>query len=334
MSERPLRIAIDANVLGGAWGGIPKYLSRIAAELVAGGDRVDLLANTRRLERGIAGADEVGIRVKGTPIWRNAFVPIWLAAARADVLWAPESLLPRWSPVATVTTIHDLASLRFPEIKPPAHVKLFETTVRRSVRGATRTIAVSLTTAADIERFYGIGEDRVRVVPNGVDDRFAPGDREAARESVRRRWGISAPFALHVGSTEPRKGVGVLVEAAALAARANAGWRVVLAGSTGFEGERIEAAAQLSGSCDLLGPVSDDELLDLMRAAGAFAAPALFEGFGIAPLEAMACATPAVIAAGSGGLEEISGPAAIVVPSAPPRLGVSGWSRRWRARRS
>jgi glycosyltransferase involved in cell wall biosynthesis len=59
--------------------------------------------------------------------------------------------------------------------------------------------------------------------------------------------------------------------------------------------------------------VSEEELLDLMRAAGAFAAPALFEGFGIAPLEAMACGTPAVIAAGSGGLEEISGPAAIVV---------------------
>lgn len=313
MSARPLRIAIDANVLEGAWGGIPKYLTRIAAELIAGGDRLDLLANTRHLERPLPGAHEVGVRVKGTDVWRNAFVPLWLARARADVLWAPESVLPRWSPVATVATIHDLAALRFPEIKPPAHVRLFETKVARSVRGATRTITVSETTAADVERFYGVGAERVRVVPNGVDDRFVPGDREAARAAVRERWGVAAPFVLHVGSLEPRKGVEVLVEAAAQAAAEGAGWRVVLAGSPGFQGERIEAAARASGACDLLGPVSDEELLDLLRAAGAFAAPALYEGFGIAPLEAMACATPAVIAADSGGLEEVSGPAAIVV---------------------
>lgn len=314
MSESGLRIAIDANVLGGAWGGIPKYLSRIAAELIAGGDEVDLLANTRRLERTVAGAHEVGIRVKGTDIWRNAFVPLWLARAGADVLWAPESVLPRWSPVPTVATIHDLASLRFPEIKPARHVRLFETKVARSVRGATRTIAVSRTTAADVEAFYGVGDSRVRIVPNGVDDRFVPGDREAARAAVRERWGVEGPFALHVGSNEPRKGIEVLVEAAELAAREGAGWRVVLAGSSGFQGERIEAAARASGACSLLGPVSDEELLDLLRAAAAFAAPALYEGFGIAPLEAMACGTPAVIAAGSGGLEEVSGPAAIVVP--------------------
>jgi glycosyltransferase involved in cell wall biosynthesis len=310
----PMRIAIDANVLGGTWGGIPKYLSRIAAELIAGGDRVDLLANTRRLEPGVEGAHEVGIRIKGTPIWREAFLPLWLARARTDVLWAPASVLPRWSPVPTVVTIHDLASLRFPGLKPERHVRVFETKVPRSVRRARRTIAVSRSTAEEVESHYGVGEERVRVVPNGVDDAFTPGDREAALAAVRERWGIAEPFVLHVGSTEPRKGLEVLVEAAALAAADGAGWRVVLAGSSGFGSERVERAAARAGdACLLLGKVSEEELVDLMRAAGAFAAPALYEGFGIAPLEAMACGTPAVIAADSGGLEEVSGPASIVV---------------------
>jgi len=309
-----MRIAVDANVLEGAWGGIPKYLSRIAEELIAGGDEIELLANTRRLERPVPGAREVGVRVKGRPIWREAFLPLWLARARPDVLWAPESVLPRFSPVPTVVTIHDLAALRFPGVKPQHHVRSFETEVARSVRRATRTIAVSATTAADVERYYGVGPERVRVVHNGVDEVFfAPGDREAARAAVAARWEVSEPFVLHVGSLEPRKGVEVLVEAAALAAGEGAGWRLVLAGSSGFGSEQVEAAARASGACHLLGPVSEEELLDLMRAAGAFAAPALYEGFGIAPLEAMACGTPAVIAAGSGGLEEISGPAAIVV---------------------
>jgi glycosyltransferase involved in cell wall biosynthesis len=153
----------------------------------------------------------------------------------------------------------------------------------------------------------------VRVVHNGVDEAFSPGDREAALAAVAVRWGIREPFVLHVGSTEPRKGIEVLVEAAALAASEGASWQLVLAGSPGFGSESVEVAARASGICHLLGPVSEEELLDLMRAAGAFAAPALYEGFGIAPLEAMACGTPAVIAADSGGLEEISGPAAIVV---------------------
>lgn len=311
MPATPLRVAIDANVLEASWGGIPKYLRRIAAELVSGGDTIDLLANTRRLERPLAGAHEVGVRVKGTPVWREAFLPLWLARSRPSVFWAPESVLPRRCPVPSVLTVHDLASLRIAGVKPSDHERRFQTAVARSVRRATRVIAVSRTTAADIEAHYGLDARKVRVVPNGVDDAFFPGDRDAAREAVRERWGVAGPFVFHVGALEPRKGLDVLIEAAGIAREAGT-WQLVLAGSPGFEGDRIEAAARASGAA-LLGRVDEEELLELMRAAGAFAAPALYEGFGIAPLEAMACATPVAIAAGSGGLEEISGPAAIVV---------------------
>lgn len=322
-----MRIAIDANVLEAPWGGIPKYLTRIADELIAGGDEVSLLANTRRLDRPIAGAHEVGIRVKGTPIWREAFLPLWLARHRPDLLWAPESLLPRFSPVPTAITIHDLAALQLPEVKPREHVERFRTVVARSARRATRVIAVSEATAADVEAFYGVGAEKVRVVPNGVDEAFSPGDREAACAAVRERWEIDGPYVLHVGSLEPRKGLDVLVQAAALAARDGADWRVVLAGSPGFQGEQIEAEARAGGACSLLGPVADEELVELMRAAGALAAPALYEGFGIAPLEAMACGTPAVIAAGSGGLEEVSSSAAIVVEERTPEAWRSALER-------
>lgn len=308
-----MRIAIDANVLEASWGGIPKYLDRIARELIATGDEVWLLANTRRLERPTPGAHEVGVRVKGTPIWREAFVPLWLARKHADVLWAPESVLPRWSPVPTVLTIHDLATLRFSGVKQAGQEEHFRTTVARSARHATRLIAVSQATADDVATYYEVDESAVRVVPNGVDEVFAPGDRAAALAAVRERWGIERPFVLHVGSLEPRKGLEVLIEAGALAGAEGAGWRVVLAGAPGFGSEQIQTRARQSGACDLLGPVSEDELLDLLRAAGSLAAPAIYEGFGIAPLEAMACGTPAVVAADGGGLEEISGPAALVV---------------------
>lgn len=316
---QPMRIAIDANVLDGKWGGIPKYVHRIVRELLEHGDEIELLANTRRVHHQVPGAHEVGVRVKGIRVWREAFLPLWLARHRCDVLWAPESVLPRWSPVPTVVTVHDLASLHIPGIKSDKHVRDMQTEVARSASRAARVIAVSQTTAADVEQRFGLDAEKVRVVPNGVDDDFVPGDREAARQAVRERWGIRTPFVLHVGALEPRKGLDVLIEAAALASSDGASWRVALAGMPGFEGERIEAAARASGACDLLGWVNDPELLDLLRAADALAAPALYEGFGIAPMEAMACGTPAVIAAASGGLEEISGPAAIVVGERSPQ---------------
>src|SRR5262245_17939384 len=116
-----MRIAIDANVLGASWGGIPKHLDRVARNLIEAGDQIDLLANTRRLEHTVPGAHEVGVRVKGTPIWREAFLPLWLARARPDVIWAPDSVLPRVCPVPAVVTIHDLASIRIPGVKSEAH---------------------------------------------------------------------------------------------------------------------------------------------------------------------------------------------------------------------
>ncbi|HEY3864491.1 MAG TPA: glycosyltransferase family 1 protein [Solirubrobacteraceae bacterium] len=309
-----MRIAIDANVLEGRWGGIPKYIDRIVSELLAIGDEVDLLANTRHPKRTVPGANAVKVRVKGAVVWRNGFVPLWLAHRGVDVLWAPDSVLPWASPVPTVATIHDLAMLRFPGTKTNAHERHYRTVVPRSAHRATRLIAVSRTTAADIGELWNMSTEKVRIVPNGVDDMFRPGDRDAARSAVQARWAISdAPFVLHVGALEPRKGLDVLIDAAELAVRTGASWRVVLAGTSGFRSDEIIARAQASGRCSLLGPVGDAELLDLYRAADAFAAPALYEGFGIAPLEAMACATPAVIAADSGGLEEISGAAAIVV---------------------
>jgi glycosyltransferase involved in cell wall biosynthesis len=314
----PMRIAIDGSVLDSRWGGILKYIVRIADELIAGGDEIFLLANSRRVHHRIEGAHEVGVRVKGRKVWREAFVPAWSVARRPDVFWGPEGILPRFSPVPTVSTIHDLAALRFPGIKPEAHVRQVRTEIGPSTRRADRVIAISEATADDIEREFGVGRERVRIIPNGVDGEFVPGDREAARAAVRERWGFGGPFVLHVGGIEPRKGLDVLIDAAALAAADGAGWRVVLAGTPGFGGEAIEARARESGACDLTGFVTDEELLQLLRAAGALAAPAVYEGFGIPPLEAMACGTPAVIAADSGGLVEVSGPASIVVAERSP----------------
>jgi alpha-1,3-rhamnosyl/mannosyltransferase len=306
-ADAPLHIAVDANVLEAAWGGIPKYVSRVVAELVARGDRVDLLVNRREWHSPIRGANAVPLRLRGRGAWRDARVPAWVLRHRPDVYWAPEGVLPRHPLAPAVVTVHDLAPLLFPGTKPPSVERAFRTTMPRSARNAARVICVSRATAADVVSRWGVPAERIRVVANGVDERFRPGDPAAARAEVGRRFGIQGAYVLHVGSLEPRKGLDPL-----LAAADGAQWRLVLAGSPAFDGDRLLDAARAVGAAVLEG-VGDEQLVTLYRGAEVVAAPALYEGFGIVPLEAMACGTPVAAAAPAGALEEVLGDAAVLV---------------------
>lgn len=311
-----LHVAVDANVLEAPWGGIPKHVHRVVSELVAGGDRVDLLVNLRNWESPIPGAQAVPLRLRGRGLWRDLAVPLWAARNKPDVLWAPETILPRRAGVPTVVTVHDLAPLLFPGSKPPAVEHAFRTAVPRSVRSATRVICVSETTARDVASQWGVQGSAV--IGNGVDEAFRPGDAQAERRWAGEALGLDGPFVLHVGSLEPRKGLDVLIGAAAR----EPGWRLALAGHPGHEGARIAAMAREAGAV-LLGELDDATLVRLYRAAEVVAVPSLYEGFGMVPLEAMASGTPAVVAADAGALSEVAGDAAVVVSERTP----DAWGR-------
>src|SRR5207244_2494372 len=158
---------------------------------------------------------------------------------------------------------------------------------------------------------------RVRVVYEGVDPVFAPA-APAAVAAIRRELGAPQGYILYIGTLEPRKNVGTLLSAwEILRGEDPATPPLLLAGSSGWHSRRLLARiAALTeahrGDVRFLGRVEPDRLVQLFQGALAFAYPSLYEGFGLPPLEALACGVPTVVS-DAASLPEVVGDAALMV---------------------
>lgn len=212
--------------------------------------------------------------------------------AHADVLHCPSidgvSLWPR---AALVVTLHDLVPLKHPGVylRTGLRHRVRYTAVKR----AARVIVPSHAVAADAERLLGVGAERLRVVPEAAAPVFRPGAPRPERLELPER------FLLWVGGldpADPRKRVDEL----ARAARERDGLPLVLAGRAAGEAQKLAA----EGRVVLTGRVDDEELAGLYGAADALVFPSREEGFGLPPVEALACGTPVAAFAG-GALGEL-----------------------------
>jgi glycosyltransferase involved in cell wall biosynthesis len=196
--------------------------------------------------------------------------------------------------VPVVITLHDLAVFRFPEAFGRWTRAYSRRAVPRAARAARLVLAVSEFTKQEAVELLGLAEERVRVVPNGVEPVFGPEGESA-----------SGDYVLAVGTREPRKNLPRLAEAAR-----RLGVELRVAGARGWGDVPLEGVT-------LLGEVPDEELARLYRGARCFAYPSLYEGFGIPVLEAMACGTP-VVTSDRGGTAETAGDAAVLVDPLDP----------------
>ena len=237
-------------------------------------------------------------------LWEQAVLPA--RAADCALIYSPANM----APVASrrnVVVIHDAAALRHPEAYSGAYATYHRLILPLLARRARLVLTVSEFSARELVELLGADPARIRVIPNGVEERFRP---DADPEPARRRHDLGRPYVLAVGTSSARKNH--LALDASARALDREGIDLVVAGSDRGYLRGADAEPRR------LGYVSEADLPGLYSGALALAMPSLHEGFGLPCLEAMASGTPVVIAP-RGALPETCGDAALSAdPGDPP----------------
>lgn len=356
-----MRIGIDARTLSGRYTGDRTYWRGLIGGLAAVDPANEYVLYTRRP---LDGDPPPGLganfswRQVASPandaLWMLAGWPRALKADKIDVAHTQYNIPLLGAPCPVVTTVHDVSFRFHPDLFLPRDRWLLNTLVPRSMRKAAHVLAVSESTRRDILRFYPqVPKDNVRVVLEAADSRFRPplGGQEKARAVANKTLGLDdRPYLLAVGVLQPRKNLALLLDAFALVKLGlkiggePLPHRLVIAGKRGWlddtDAQLAALPEEVTRDIVMAGYVADDDLPTLYGGADALCYPSRYEGFGLPPLEAMACACP-VLCSRSSSLPEVVGDAGILLSpddsdawaralgkllSAPPILA------RWRER--
>jgi glycosyltransferase involved in cell wall biosynthesis len=298
MSYEPIRVGLDATNLGKVQTGIGNYISTLLGTLRQLKPHVKFFLYSNRAIEGVEGiALRTSVPFRRGVIWQETQLPRMANNDSLDVFWGTNGLLPTFRTLrcATVITVHDLVHRFAPETQETTVLwtrRLFQP---RSCRVANRVVAVSQTTARDIERCYGTPVHAV-IYPQ-VGPRFGPIDRESV-ERVITKYSLPPSFLLTVGTLEPRKNIIDLVYAYldCLHRRISLP-KLILAGGAGWlnnEIKRVLASAEQTGTIRRLGFVDSEDLPALYAACSALVMPSLYEGYGMPITEAQFCGAPVI----------------------------------------
>lgn len=317
-----MRIAIDASTLSTQGGPRAYVLGLLEALLKADltNDYIIFYNDPCHLGR-FPGAKEIVLSGKSplARLWReHVLIPLACKRERIDLLHCPKSAIPYLSPgCPVVVTLHDLIPIMHPEWETFAARTYWRLQMPVAARRSDFIITISEYACRDITQMYSVPEDRIRVVMNGFNPRMAQHCHTDHASAVKAKYGLPDDYILYVGTIQPRKNIDTLIEAfAALKCKHEINQKLVIAGRKGWLYDELFARiAELGLENDIIftGFVPDEDLPCIYQQARLFVYLSLCEGFGIPPLEAMACGVP-VIASNTSAIPEVIGDAGITVP--------------------
>ncbi|NJN18699.1 MAG: glycosyltransferase family 4 protein [Oscillochloris sp.] len=326
-----MRIGIDARYIGDHFPGIGRYIVSLTTALAQIEHRHTLVVIHRS---GAHDGDRYGFAatldlpgVEAVAAGSTAFgpgqqyeLPHLARRLKLDLYHAPYFIRPLFGmPCATVMTVYDLLGRRYPETLSLRGRILYRLLMRISLHRADRLLAISQHARHELAVLYGIPPEQVPVTPLAADPRFQPQPQDRII-ALRRHYSLDRPYLLYVGSNKPHKNLARLVRAWALVIGAGkaADAQLLLAGHEDPRHPEIRtlvAASGLGGRIRFLPNIADNDLPALYGGALGFVFPSYYEGFGLPPLEAMACGVP-VICSQAASLPEVVGDAGLLVDPA------------------
>jgi glycosyltransferase involved in cell wall biosynthesis len=323
-----MRIAIDytAGIRQGA--GIGTYVRNLVSAILAqdtGNHYVLLTSGRPTPEHPFPTAPNVSGRNIFIPdrylniLWYRWRVPLpaTLFSGAVDIYHGPDFVLPPLSKkIRKVVTIHDLAFLEHPEYAVPALAAYLKQVVPQALAEADVVATVSDEVSKTVIKHFQTPTEKLTVVPNGVAPHIRRITDPVLLGATQHKFGLKHPLVLGVGTLEPRKNHSGLIRAFYQVQQKKHGPAMLaIAGGEGWlyeETRQLVTELKLDKKVRFLGRVTDLELITLYSMADVFAFPSFFEGFGIPPLEAMACGAP-VITSNTSSLPEVVGDAALMV---------------------
>jgi alpha-1,3-rhamnosyl/mannosyltransferase len=329
-----VRIAIDARYINDHFPGIGRYVYNLLRALGVlsqphtfavlynpqlPNTRHDMAALSRHLPIRL-----VATKLRPFSAAEQIVLPRMLRTMQADLYHAPYYVRPYVGmPCPSVVTLYDVIPHRFPDEVSPRARLMFDLLTRLAIRASCQVLAISASARDDLIAAYNIPRERITVTPLAADSRFRP-QPQAAIDAVRAKYSLPKHYILSLASNKPHKNLVSLVEA--FAKLGDAGWgmedgavaprpSLIIAGHWDPRYPQArEAAVQLAlgDSVRFLPGTAEVDLPALYSGAQVFAFPSCYEGFGLPPLEAMACGAP-VLCCDTSSLPEVVGDAALRV---------------------
>lgn len=312
-----MRFSVDAHAIGQHLTGNETYIRNLL-QCFAGLDRTaDFVTYLSRSDA----FEDVPPRFHKRRVAVNPFVrlgfdmPRRLRQDRPNLLHV-QYTAPVFCPVPVVVSVHDVSFLEHPEYFTAFRSVQLRCTVHRTVKAAARILTPSEFSKRSILNAYGLRDDKVVVLPNGVCSSFRSISREVAQRAVQASLNLPTPYVLTVGDLQPRKNHVRLIHAfeRLVGTHPQLPHHLVIVGKETWYAPVVRAAAKKSGVADRIhftGFVTDGDLLRLYGGCDLFIYPSLYEGFGLPILEAMACSR-AVACSNTSAMPEVADSAALL----------------------
>ncbi|MEN6520992.1 MAG: glycosyltransferase family 1 protein [Armatimonadota bacterium] len=325
---RKMKIGIDARYLSHPQdGGFKTYTQNIVHGLMELDHENEYILYTDR--PGVESHDNFSVKIVSgpAPVREQALLPLAMARDKVDIAHFPFNTGPLTPPCPTVLTVHDLIPLlpREKDRRMSRKMRMissyWRTITPKAARRASRIITISEASKSDIQRMLNIPEEKISVVPTGLNPDFHSITDSALLKRVRETHGLPERFILGLVSSDPRKNCRGIVGAAGLVSSELDGIGIVLiCASPAARDMAFDTACRHQSHLPrmvMLAPVSRQDLTAIYTLADVLVFPSFYEGFGLPVIEAMACGTP-VVTSNISSMPEVAGDAAVLVDPNDP----------------